>query len=62
LRAARALIEAGADVNATAAIDDHGLYGHTPLFHTVNSIGNRSDSPGSIRSWICIWTWDIPSR
>jgi ankyrin repeat protein len=43
LNAARALIEAGADVNATAAIDDHGLNGHTPLFHTVNSHANRSE-------------------
>ncbi len=43
LNAARALIEAGADVNATAAVDDHGLNGHTPLFHTVNSNGNRSE-------------------
>ena len=42
LRAARALIEAGADVNSTAARDEFGLDGHTPLFHTVNSIGNRS--------------------
>ena len=43
LDAARALVEAGADVNATAAVDEHGLNGHTPLFHTVNSIGNRSE-------------------
>jgi ankyrin repeat protein len=43
LRAARALIESGADVNATAAFDEFGLNGHTPLFHTVNSIGNRSE-------------------
>jgi hypothetical protein len=41
--AARALIEAGADVNATAAFDEHGLNGHTPLFHTVNSNANRSE-------------------
>jgi len=32
----------GADVNAAAALDDCGLNGHTPLFHTVNSNGNRS--------------------
>src|SRR5262249_23080650 len=43
LRDARALIEAGADVNATAALDEHGLNGHTPLFHTVNTIHNRSE-------------------
>ena len=30
-------------MNATAAFDDHGLNGHTPLFHTVNSIANRSE-------------------
>ena len=38
--AARVLIEMGADVNATAAIDEFGLNGHTPIFHTVNSIHN----------------------
>ncbi|MEO5580695.1 MAG: ankyrin repeat domain-containing protein [Gemmatimonadaceae bacterium] len=43
LNAARALVEAGADVNATAAVDEHGLNGHTPLFHTVSSNGNRSE-------------------
>jgi ankyrin repeat protein len=43
LDAARALVEAGADVNASAAVDEHGLNGHTPLFHTVNSNRNRSE-------------------
>lgn len=43
LNAARALIEAGADVNAVAAMDESGLNGHTPLFHTVNSNANRSE-------------------
>jgi len=43
LEAARALVEAGTDVNATADIDEDGLNGHTPLFHTVNSIHNRSE-------------------
>lgn len=43
LNAARTLIEAGADVNATAAADEHGMNGHTPLFHTVNSNANRSE-------------------
>lgn len=42
LEAARELIEAGADVNATAAVDEYGLNGHTPLFHTVSSNANRS--------------------
>jgi len=41
--AARALIDAGADVNAAAAIDEHGLNGHTPIFHTVNSNANRAE-------------------
>jgi len=41
--AARALVEAGADVNARAEVDEHGLNGHTPLFHTVNSFHNRSE-------------------
>jgi ankyrin repeat protein len=39
---ARVLIEMGADVNAHAAIDEYGLNGHTPIFHTVNSSHNRS--------------------
>ncbi len=43
LNAACALVEAGAAVNALAAIDRHGLNGQTPLFHTVNSIHNRSE-------------------
>ena len=42
LKAARALVEMGADVNTRAAFDAHGLNGHTPIFHTVNSNGNRS--------------------
>jgi hypothetical protein len=42
-RAARVLIAAGVDVNATAAVDEFGLGGHTPLFHTVNSNDNRSE-------------------
>lgn len=40
--AARVLIEFGADVNARAAVDAHGLNGHTPIFHTVNSSHNRA--------------------
>ncbi len=42
LATARRLIALGADVNAAAAVDDQGFNGHTPLFHTVNSNGNRS--------------------
>lgn len=40
--AARALIGAGADVNARAGVDADGLGGHTPIFHTVNAWANRS--------------------
>jgi len=39
---ARVLVDMGADVNATAWVDGHGLNGHTPVFHTVNSAHNRS--------------------
>ncbi|MBM2846010.1 MAG: hypothetical protein HW407_1322 [Bacteroidetes bacterium] len=44
VNAARVLIEMGADVDAKAAVDEFGLNGHTPLFHTVNSNGNRAVS------------------
>jgi len=37
------LIELGADVNAPAGVDEFGLGGQTPLFHTVNSNANRSE-------------------
>lgn len=40
--AARVLVAEGADVNARASVDEHGIGGHTPLFHTVNSHANRS--------------------
>ena len=43
LNAVRALVELGAGVNATAAVDEFGLGGHTALFHTVNSNANRSE-------------------
>jgi len=43
LDVARVLLETGADVDARAAVDDYGLNGHTPLFHTVNSNQNRSE-------------------
>lgn len=39
---AEVLLAHGADVNARAAVDDDGLNGHTPLFHTVNANANRS--------------------
>lgn len=39
---ARVLVEMGADVNARASVDEYGLDGHTPIFHTVNSSHNRS--------------------
>jgi ankyrin repeat protein len=42
LDAARVLIEMGAEVDAYAAVDSHGMNGQTPLFHTVNSHANRS--------------------
>lgn len=42
VQAVRVLLDAGADVNARAAVDEFGLNGHTPLFHTVNSAWNRS--------------------
>lgn len=43
LSVARQLLELGAIVDARAAVDDYGMDGHTPLFHTVNSNGNRSE-------------------
>jgi ankyrin repeat protein len=42
LRAARVLIEAGADLEARAAVEPHGLDGHTALYHTVNSHADRA--------------------
>lgn len=42
LDVARALIDMGAEVDARAAVDEYGLDGHTPLFHTVNSILNMA--------------------
>lgn len=32
----------GADVNATAGLDEDGFGGQTPIFHTVNQNGNQS--------------------
>jgi hypothetical protein len=42
LEAARVLVKRGADLEARASVDEHGLNGHTPIFHTVNSNDNRS--------------------
>ena len=35
VRAGTVLLQAGADVEAKAAVDDYGFNGHTPIFHTV---------------------------
>jgi len=35
VRAATVLLQAGAEVEAKAAIDGYGFNGHTPIFHTV---------------------------
>ena len=43
LLAGTRFIEEGADVNVTADLDEDGMNGHTPLFHTVNSNRNRSE-------------------
>jgi hypothetical protein len=40
VKCARALLEAGADVNARAEFDGEGLGGQTAVFHAVNSNGN----------------------
>ncbi|MDN5286287.1 MAG: ankyrin repeat protein [Mucilaginibacter sp.] len=39
---AKLLLQHGANINAKAAFDEHGLGGHTPIFHTVNQNGNHS--------------------
>jgi ankyrin repeat protein len=39
-RCARVLLDAGADVNAHADLDESGLGGQTPIFHAVNGIFN----------------------
>lgn len=40
VNAARALLDLGVDPNCLAAEDAHGFNGHTPIFHTVNSLFN----------------------
>lgn len=42
-RAAQALVDLGADADARAAVDEDGMNGHTPLFHTVNAHANRAE-------------------
>jgi hypothetical protein len=42
LACAKILVKYGADVNAKAVFDEFGFGGHTPIFHTVNQIGNNS--------------------
>ena len=37
VRCAKLLVDAGADVNAAADLDQHGFGGQTPVFHAVNS-------------------------
>lgn len=39
---AKVLINAGADINACAGVDEHGFGKQTPIFHTVNQIHNAS--------------------
>ncbi len=38
---ARELLDAGLQVDARAGVDEHGLGGQTPLFHTLNSNRNH---------------------
>lgn len=39
---AKVLLKHSADINAKAALDEHGFGGHTPIFHTVNQNNNNS--------------------
>lgn len=39
---AEVLIAHGADINATAGVDEYGFGGQTPIFHTVNQNSNNS--------------------
>jgi len=40
LAAARLLLDRGADVNATASVDESGVGGQTPIFHAVTQFGD----------------------
>ena len=42
LDCAKVLVKYGADIDAKAGLDEFGFGGHTPIFHTVNQIGNNS--------------------
>lgn len=42
LSCAEVLVKYGADINAKAGIDESGLGGQTPIFHTVNQNSNNS--------------------
>jgi ankyrin repeat protein len=46
--AARWLIDRGADVNATSAIDADGYGGHTPLYHTAVTLAAPDDSKAKL--------------
>jgi hypothetical protein len=39
---AEVLVKYGADINATAGVDEFGFGGQTPIFHTVNQNSNQS--------------------
>lgn len=41
MEAARTLLEHGIDPDSRARLDEHGLNGHTPIFHTVNQHRNH---------------------
>jgi len=41
LSCAKVLVGHGIDVNVRAAVDENGLGGHTPIFHTVNQNANK---------------------
>ena len=38
------MLDQGADVNASTAVDADGFGGHTPLFHTTITLGPKTDS------------------
>ncbi|MDN3657939.1 ankyrin repeat domain-containing protein [Ferruginibacter paludis] len=42
LASAKVLVQHGADLNATAGLDENGFGGQTAIFHTVNQDANKS--------------------